>query len=913
MTKNAKMVTLKIDNVVTYIDPPLKGQTYAEFKKKLGYKPQDSVWMAQANPHWDGWITTVCFGSGKCRCPNKKSQMHFPTGLLSLAREFFDNNQIVYQLVDDRPSLGNVSPLEIGGAYVLRDYQEEAVNNALKKQRGIIKAATGAGKTVIAGSIIAKAGAFPACFFVTTKDLLHQAKEELEKLIFKDGKPVKVGTIGGGKCDIQDINIVTVQTAIRSLGMKFDKFDEEDENDDSDEIIGDESKKKEIQKLISNTKLYIADECVTGDSIVTTKNFGPQKIVNLKNMLEEDILSFDGTSVVWRKITKFYDQGIKPLLNIELHNGNKIKCTENHPIMTQRGWVQAGELKENDQILCFANVDAKEESMLKIEVLANIQNIFWDIKFIADLLKNGKNYLTNSKKRLHIASVDVKKKLISAMELCGLLLKIKAVKNIANLSIITTKDLCNGAIKYLKLKNRLFLELYLAILLLYFRQIAAKIPGFNSITVWFKKIGQNINVNSCKIFLPVFGFIKTVVMEIKLYHLELHVCHAFLMFTKSLTKIVKNLLPKNGLIKSAQLAWRGGCVMMEVVKSIAVDYIQRAFHCQKLELALNGYPTNLEKLAYCSLKTNTTLSAYQKRQEEKYIATSKIMCPSAWSTKFVGIKKIDKIGSDNVFDITVENTHCFFANDILVHNCQHWAASTCQVVSDYCSSARYRFGISATPWRDMGDDLLIDACFGKLISNISASTLIEKKVLVPPKIYFVHTKTKLGGTFADVYRKGIVENTCRNTIIKNLAEQMVEDGRQTLILVRHIAHGEILQDMIPGSVFIHGSIASKSRQNTINRMKEGKHRCVIASSIFDEGVDIRPLSALILAGSGKSQTRALQRIGRVIRAYEGKTDAIIVDFFDDMKYMRKHSQARRRMYKTEPKFEISDIEADTND
>ena len=505
MTKNAKMVTLKIDNVVTYIDPPLKGQTYAEFKKKLGYKPQDSVWMAQANPHWDGWITTVCFGSGKCRCPNKKSQMHFPTGLLSLAREFFDNNQIVYQLVDDRPSLGNVSPLEIGGAYILRDYQEEAVNNALKKQRGIIKAATGAGKTVIAGSIIAKAGAFPACFFVTTKDLLHQAKEELEKLIFKDGKPVKIGTIGGGKCDIQDINIVTVQTAIRSLGMKFDKFDEEDENDDSDEIIGDESKKSNIKNLIINSKMIICDEV------------------------------------------------------------------------------------------------------------------------------------------------------------------------------------------------------------------------------------------------------------------------------------------------------------------------------------------------------------------------------------------------------------------------QHWAASTCQVVSDYCSSARYRFGISATPWRDMDDDLLIDACFGKLISDISASTLIEKKVLVPPKIYFVHTKTKLGGTFADVYRKGIVENTCRNTIIKNLAEQMVEDGRQTLILVRHIAHGEILQDMIPGSVFIHGSIASKSRQNTINRMKEGKHRCVIASSIFDEGVDIRPLSALILAGSGKSQTRALQRIGRVIRAYEGKTDAIIVDFFDDMKYMRKHSQARRRMYKTEPKFEISDIEADTND
>jgi superfamily II DNA or RNA helicase len=95
-------------------------------------------------------------------------------------------------------------------------------------------------------------------------------------------------------------------------------------------------------------------------------------------------------------------------------------------------------------------------------------------------------------------------------------------------------------------------------------------------------------------------------------------------------------------------------------------------------------------------------------------------------------------------------------------------------------------------------------------------------------------------------------------------------------------------------------------------MKKGKHRCIIASSIFDEGVDVRPLSALILAGSGKSQTRALQRIGRVIRSYEGKKDAIIIDFFDDIKYMRKHSQARRKMYKTEPKFEISDIEMDSN-
>lgn len=497
------MIFLKVGNVSTFISPPLKGQIYAEFKKKLGYRPKDAMYMIQSNTHWDGWITTVCFGSGKCKCPNKKTDMHFPTGLLSIARDFFLENGIEFETIDTREEF-DLKPISLSNFYTIRDYQSDVIYSAIKKQRGIIKAATGAGKSVMAGAIIALTGAFPACFFVTTKDLLYQAKEEFERLIEKNGIPVTVGVIGDGRCDIEDINVMTVQTAVRSLGRKYEKFDEEDD-DAIESCLGEVSNKDRIKKLLISSRMIIADEV------------------------------------------------------------------------------------------------------------------------------------------------------------------------------------------------------------------------------------------------------------------------------------------------------------------------------------------------------------------------------------------------------------------------QHFAASSCQIISDYCSSARYRYGISATPWRDLDDDILIDACFGKLISNISASSLIEKKVLVPPKIYFVKIKTKIGGTFADVYRRGIVENTYRNTVIKNLAQQMVEDGRQTLILVKHISHGEVLQDMIPGSIFVHGSVANKSRKNTLDMMRAGKHMCIIASSIFDEGIDVKPLSALILAGSGKSPTRALQRIGRVIRCHDGKKDAIIIDFFDEMKYMKKHSQARRKIYKTEIKFEISDIEMDTNE
>ena len=59
-----------------------------------------------------------------------------------------------------------------------------------------------------------------------------------------------------------------------------------------------------------------------------------------------------------------------------------------------------------------------------------------------------------------------------------------------------------------------------------------------------------------------------------------------------------------------------------------------------------------------------------------------------------------------------------------------------------------------------------------------------------------------------------------------------------------------------------------------------------------------------MAGSGKSSGRALQRIGRVIRPSKNKRKAIVVEFFDNCKYLRDHSEARIKIYKSEPGFNI---------
>ena len=77
--------------------------------------------------------------------------------------------------------------------------------------------------------------------------------------------------------------------------------------------------------------------------------------------------------------------------------------------------------------------------------------------------------------------------------------------------------------------------------------------------------------------------------------------------------------------------------------------------------------------------------------------------------------------------------------------------------------------------------------------------------------------------------------------------------------------------------------------------------------LADEGLDIPSLRAVVLASGGKSETRALQRVGRALRTAPGKTEAIVVDFFDNAPYLKEHSMARLELFRNEPTFRVETV------
>jgi len=248
--------------------------------------------------------------------------------------------------------------------------------------------------------------------------------------------------------------------------------------------------------------------------------------------------------------------------------------------------------------------------------------------------------------------------------------------------------------------------------------------------------------------------------------------------------------------------------------------------------------------------------------------------------------------------------------------CHHVAAPTIYSVRHKMINAPVAIGLSASPWRDDGHDMLIEAACGPVKYVITASDLIDQGFLVPPSIHVYRRQLPHalkfgflgGGKFHEAYRNIVAEDPRRHDFTTHLVHEQLKLGRRVLVLVKYIEHGVQLALRIPDSVFIEGSNSASSRAEAFDAFRDGRLRCLIGTSLCDEGVDIPAADALILAGAGASSTRALQRIGRVLRPAEGKTSAYVADIVDEHPTFRRQFYSRHRIYKTERLFQVQEIQ-----
>ena len=215
--------------------------------------------------------------------------------------------------------------------------------------------------------------------------------------------------------------------------------------------------------------------------------------------------------------------------------------------------------------------------------------------------------------------------------------------------------------------------------------------------------------------------------------------------------------------------------------------------------------------------------------------------------------------------------------------------------------AYYRWGLTATPFmKDSYSNQLLMGATGDVLYSISNDQLIKAGHLTKPKVTIIKCPPVKGPrTYPEVYDSAIVLNRWRNI---KIIDELLKAPTPAIIMCNRISHAKIIDNIAKHKGLIlpvvQGSTSSTERAKILADLQSGREKAIIATTVFDEGVDIPELRTIILAGAGKSRVAMLQRIGRGLRKATGKKEFKLIDFDDSAngRIMKRHSAARRKVW-----------------
>lgn len=300
-------------------------------------------------------------------------------------------------------------------------------------------------------------------------------------------------------------------------------------------------------------------------------------------------------------------------------------------------------------------------------------------------------------------------------------------------------------------------------------------------------------------------------------------------------------------------------------------------------------------LAFCKMVNLKVLILVNK--QDLGIQTAKRLNNGGFPVIYRGSNKKGKIKEDASYVSTVGVAH-ELPNDfdvVIIDECHRASSKTFQ---DFLSKnkAKAVYGFSATPEGNHKVDFTkVKQHTGHIIEEIDAKEMLENEVIVFPEINFVEIVVPNTIDWPSANELCIVKNDDRNNLIRKLVE---EHNTSTLILVKNIEHGKILNELIDGSIFVSGCKSSADRQEAIRMFDSGEIKTLIATNIFNEGISIDIIRLLIIASGGKSKIETTQKLGRGLRRDEGKEKVLVFDFYDlGNKFCHRHSESRITTYK----------------
>lgn len=248
---------------------------------------------------------------------------------------------------------------------------------------------------------------------------------------------------------------------------------------------------------------------------------------------------------------------------------------------------------------------------------------------------------------------------------------------------------------------------------------------------------------------------------------------------------------------------------------------------------------------------------------------------------------------------------------IIVDECQHCCGSPMRVTQFYkvvnSLSARYKFGLTATPRRVDGLHESMFALLGGIVHEVSREEVAKYTCpiqILPVKTGYVPDYDSVlsgdGTLDYNALTTDLTENTERFQAVLDCVNQL---GSSVLVLGSRVEYLQRLNDEFNGrSVCLSGmgqsKKAKKERQEALQKLNDGDLDAVFATyALAREGLDIPSLRYVVFSTPVKDEITVIQSAGRVGRKAEGKTVGTVIDFVDDFHLFKRYAGKRRSCYK----------------
>jgi superfamily II DNA or RNA helicase len=240
-------------------------------------------------------------------------------------------------------------------------------------------------------------------------------------------------------------------------------------------------------------------------------------------------------------------------------------------------------------------------------------------------------------------------------------------------------------------------------------------------------------------------------------------------------------------------------------------------------------------------------------------------------------------------------------DNIVVDECHHVATEQYERVL-FEFKSKYLSGLTATPFRSDGMETKIFGYLGGISYELDPSEAVKRGWIVPAKIK-VHGKDSNNYRYSYGYLDPkemitkLIRDDGRNKLIRAVSR---DSEKPFIIFTERVEHADELSKLC-GVPSVKGELKKDKRRKIKKDLDFGKIDGVVVTSVWDEGVDLKPIRSILFSTPFVSPVLIYQRIGRGMRAYKDKKFVTVHDFHDF--YFSRSFEERENVYLREKLFE----------